>query len=136
VTVRRLLSVDALLEAVPSAVPEAAGAFLADGRNLAFGAYSPSGAPVGFVRAVVLTRPDDVRPQVFLYDVDVVPEARRQGHGRALVEALLAECRAMGASEMFVLTNRSNAAAVGLYTSTGAVSDAGDDEVSLVWAAF
>lgn len=135
-TVARLTSVEALLAAVPGSVADAASAFLADDRNVAYAAYSASGAPAGFVRAVVLTRPDDVRPQVFLYDVTVAEETRRQGHGRALVEALLADCRAMGASEMFVLTNRSNVVAMALYTSTGAVSDSGDDEVSLVWSGF
>lgn len=135
-TVARLTSVPALLDAVPGSVAEAAAAFLADARNVAYAAYSSSGEPAGYARAVVLTRPDDVRPQVFLYDIGVSEDARRQGHGRALVAALLAECRALGASEMFVPTNRSNAAAMALYTSTGAVSDAGDDEVSLVWTAF
>lgn len=133
VAVRRLSSFGEVLAAVPGAVAEAAEAFVADGRNVAYAAYSDGGEPVGYARAVVLTRPDDVRPQVFLYDIGVRDEARRQGHGAALVRALLEECRALGASEMFVLTNRSNAAAMALYTSTGAVSDAGDDEVSLVW---
>lgn len=135
-TVRRLSSVPDLLAAVPGARADAAAAFLADERNVAYGAYTASGDPAGYVRAVVLTRPDDVRPQVFLYDVEVRATARREGHGRALVSALLADCARLGASEMFVLTNRSNAAAMALYASTGAVSDAGDDEVSLVWTSF
>ncbi len=134
-TVRRILSVPDLLAALPGAVPEAAGAFLADVRNLTYGAYD-GGVPVGYARAVVLSRPDDVRPQVFLYDIGVAEEARRRGHGGALVRALLEECARLGAREMFVLTNRSNAAAMALYTSTGAASDAGDDEVSLVWTSF
>lgn len=132
-TVRRLASVPDVLAALPGAVPEAAEAFLADVRNVAYGAYDGDVA-VGYVRAALLTRPDDVRPQVFLYDVGVDEGARRRGHGGALVRALLEECRAIGASEAFVLTNRSNAAAMALYASTGAVSDAGDDEVSLVWS--
>ena len=130
-TVRRITSVPDLLAAVPGSRADAAEAFLGDPRNLVYGAYAGD-VPVGFVRAVVLTRPDDPRPQVFLYDITV--SAKREGHGRALVEALLAECARLGACEMFVLTNRSNAAAMALYTSTGAVSDAGDDEVSLVWS--
>lgn len=132
-TVRRLSSVAEIVAALPGAVADAAAAFLADGRNVAYAAYGDGGEAVGYARAVVLTRPDDVRPQVFLYDIGVREGARRRGYGAALVRALLAECVALGASEMFVLTNRSNAAAMALYTSTGAVSDAGDDEVSLVW---
>ena len=133
-TVRRVSTVAEALAALPGAVAEAAAAFVADARNVAYAAYDGAGEPVGYARAVVLTRPDDVRPQVFLYDIGVREDARRQGHGGALVRALLAECRERGASEMFVLTNRSNAAATALYASTGAVSDAGDDEVSLVWS--
>jgi len=132
VAVRSVTSASDLLAAVPGSVAEAAEAFLADERNLAYAAYAGD-EPVGYVRGVVLTRPDDVRPQVFLYDITVAEGARRRGAGRALVEALLDDCRRLGACEMFVLTNRSNAAAMGLYTATGAVSDAGDDEVSLVW---
>ncbi|HEV2890831.1 MAG TPA: GNAT family N-acetyltransferase [Frankiaceae bacterium] len=134
-TVRRVAAAADLLAAFPGSVPEAAEAFLADVRNVAYAAYEGDVA-VGYARAVLLTRPDDVRPQVFLYDIGVDEAARRRGHGGALVRALLEECRRVGASEMFVLTNRSNAAAMALYSSTGATSDAGDDEVSLVWETF
>ncbi len=53
----------------------------------------------------------------------VRPEARGQGIGRALLEGLIGEARRSAGMEMLTLTvTASNAAAVGLYETTGFMS--------------
>ena len=50
----------------------------------------------------------------------VRPEARRRGIGRALLDGLIGECRRTEGMEMLTLTvTAGNAAAVGLYESSG-----------------
>jgi L-amino acid N-acyltransferase YncA len=80
----------------------------------------------GFAYAYDLPRPDGYS-MLFLYSIDVLPEYRRCGVGRALVFFLreLAEARRM--TELFVFTTRSNEAAVALCTATGGVVENGDD---------
>jgi ribosomal protein S18 acetylase RimI-like enzyme len=69
---------------------------------------------------------------MLLYEIGVAPEYQRRGIGTALIRALERICRDRGFAEMFVFTNRSNTAAMRLYTSTGAHAEA-DDEQMLVW---
>ena len=49
----------------------------------------------------------------------VLPDARRRGAGRALVEALAAEARARGAGELFLEVADDNLAARALYLALG-----------------
>jgi GNAT superfamily N-acetyltransferase len=49
----------------------------------------------------------------------VVPDARRRGHARALVAALEAAARGLGASRMVLDTDARDAEAVALYASCG-----------------
>lgn len=49
----------------------------------------------------------------------VLPESRRKGIGHALVEALLAECKKLGAEEVFLEVAISNVAAQQLYRNLG-----------------
>lgn len=82
--------------------------------------------PVGFAWGHVLAHPEG--DALLLYSIDVAEDARRQGAARAMVEAMKALAAARGCYEMWVPTNRSNAAAMALYRATGGVSEA-DDEV-------
>ncbi|MBI1406676.1 MAG: GNAT family N-acetyltransferase [Caulobacter sp.] len=82
--------------------------------------------PVGFAWGHFLAHPEG--DALLLYSIDVAEDARRQGAGRAMVEAMKALAAARGCYEMWVATNRSNAAAMALYQAAGGVSDA-DDEV-------
>ncbi len=116
----RLLAASELFDAPP--VGEAVRAYLADERNVVFLAVD-SGRAVGFLRGTALNQIASARPQMFLYEIDVAPTHRRRGAGRALVRALLAYCRRHGFEEVFVFTDPANAAAVGLYRSTGAVTE-------------
>ncbi|HYM96024.1 MAG TPA: GNAT family N-acetyltransferase [Candidatus Sulfotelmatobacter sp.] len=66
---------------------------------------------------------------MFLYEIGVDERFQRQGIGRALIEAIAELARADGCEEMFVFTNRSNAAAMRLYESTGWVIEAEDEQM-------
>jgi ribosomal-protein-alanine N-acetyltransferase len=61
----------------------------------------------------------DVADEVHLLDVVVVEDARRRGHGRALVEGLLAHARARNARLVLLEVRRGNCAARQLYERLG-----------------
>jgi GNAT superfamily N-acetyltransferase len=97
--------------------------FLADPDNLLLLASYDSqwcGALTGYR----LQRLDQHRAGVLLYEVDVLEPFRRRGVGRALVEAIKAWAAEVGAFEVWVLTEQSNAPAKALYRSAGGVEDA------------
>ncbi len=56
---------------------------------------------------------------VGLFDIVVIPEARRRGYGRALVEHLLAQGRAHGARHAYLQVESGNDAARKLYGAMG-----------------
>src|SRR6266536_3290038 len=88
--------------------------YLTDDRNYLLLAYLDEGQVAGFVRGTELRRLDGLERQMFLYEIGVAPEHQRQGIGKALIEVLARICRDEGFAEMFVFTNRSNAAAMRL----------------------
>ncbi len=96
------------------------GEFLRDPRTLLLVAEDADGV-VGWLYAYELVRPDGHRAML-LYEIDVAVEARGRGHGRALVEALLARARARDHFEVWVLTDSDNDAAAALYKAAGAKS--------------
>jgi len=57
--------------------------------------------------------------EMFLYEIAVRPEYRRQGIATALIENLKALCDEKGIKVMFVGTEKSNLAAKELYLNTG-----------------
>jgi ribosomal protein S18 acetylase RimI-like enzyme len=104
---------------------EQSRAFLADDRNWLLAAVDDEGRPVGFLLAYLMARWDG-RSMVFLYELDVAPEARRQGHGRALVDEAVRLAAASGAYKMWVETDEDNEPAKRTY-SAGGGSRAGDN---------
>jgi ribosomal protein S18 acetylase RimI-like enzyme len=73
-------------------------------------------------------RPLHRREQQFLlYEIDVRPECQNRGIGTALVGKFIAEARAAGAFEVWVLTNQSNASAMAVYTRCGLRRENPDD---------
>ena len=74
--------------------------------------------PAGFVSAVEVFHPDK-RCELFLNEIAVVERARRGGVARALIDELKQVGRDQGCGVMWVLTDEGNAAAMGLYRSTG-----------------
>ena len=63
----------------------------------------------------------DKRSELFLNEVAVVEQARRGGVARALIDELKQLGRDRRCAVMWVLTDEGNAAAMGLYRSTGGV---------------
>jgi ribosomal protein S18 acetylase RimI-like enzyme len=99
--------------------PAATARFLAEPGHHLLVAYDADERPVGFVSGVEMTHPDK-GTEMFLYELAVSASARRQGVGRALVEALANRARAAGCYGMFVFTDDDNAAALATYHSAGA----------------
>jgi ribosomal protein S18 acetylase RimI-like enzyme len=73
----------------------------------------PTAAPVAWALAVRDGR------HVGIFDVVVSPQHRRQGHGRALMQALLQWAQGDGATSAYLQVTGSNAAARSLYASLG-----------------
>jgi ribosomal protein S18 acetylase RimI-like enzyme len=92
----------------------AAARFLAEPGHHLLVAYDVDERPVGFVSGVETTHPDK-GTEMFLYELAVDEPARRQGFGRALVEALATLAQERGCYGMFVLTDDDNVAALATY---------------------
>ena len=97
---------------------------LADEHNLLLVA-EVAGELVGFVWAHWLDRLRLERRQLFVYEIEVAPEFRRRGIGTRLMQSVFAEAAAAG-SETFLLTERSNEAALAFYRRLGAMTEHGD----------
>lgn len=121
-----LVRAKGLFDSPPSA--EATRAYLQDDRNIVLLALEGT-EPVGFLRGTRLGQLRSPRPQMFLYEIAVAPESRRQGIAKALVVALLDHCRARNYAEVFVLADPGNVAAVRLYRSTGATTETPADRM-------
>jgi ribosomal protein S18 acetylase RimI-like enzyme len=91
------------------------------------------GMPTGFLLAYMLDRVDRNQKMVCLYEIGVSESHRRRGIARAMIESLKLLCKQENAMKAWVITNRSNMAAVKLYERTGATSHPNGDEVSFVY---
>lgn len=89
------------------------------------------GIGTGFVSGVELVHPDK-GTEMFLYELGVHHDHRRQGIGRALVTALAELARERGCYGMWVLTDDDNEAALGAYRGGGAGSP--EPTVMLTWS--
>jgi ribosomal protein S18 acetylase RimI-like enzyme len=76
------------------------------------------GVGTGFVTGVELIHPDK-GAEMFLYELGVHDDYRRQGIGRTLVTALADLARERGCYGMWVLTDDDNEAALGAYRAGG-----------------
>jgi ribosomal protein S18 acetylase RimI-like enzyme len=75
---------------------------------------------VGFVWGYLLQRLDRDQHQLFIYEVEVSPDARRQGVGTSLMNFIASYTKEHRLLEAFVLSDSDNSAAHGLYRNTGA----------------
>lgn len=93
-------------------------AFLNDRRHR-LAVATDGGVVVGFASGVIYEHPDKARPELWINEVGVAPTHRERGLGRGLMALLLADARAAGCRECWVLTDRDNGAAMRLYESVG-----------------
>jgi aminoglycoside 6'-N-acetyltransferase I len=100
----------------------ATAAFLSDHRHHLAVAID-DGLVVGFASAVLYVHPDKPRPELWINEVGVAPTHHRRGIGRKLLEVLLGIGRSRDCVEAWVLTHRSNQAAMQLYASVGGQED-------------
>lgn len=108
-------------------IPAQAAAFLRDARHHLAVALD-DGLVVGVASAVDYIHPD--KPvELWINEVGVAPTHQRRGIGTRLLLALCDLARDLGCKEAWVLTNRSNGAAMRLYQSLHATEP--DDDVVL-----
>jgi ribosomal protein S18 acetylase RimI-like enzyme len=113
--------------------PQQGEKFLKDPNNALWVAFLENKA-VGFLTANRLQRFDKRGAEVLLYEMGVHDDFRRRGIGKALIEEVKHWAKEAGADEVWVLTNRSNAAAVALYRSVGGTTESEtQDEVMFVF---
>ncbi|HVE93715.1 MAG TPA: GNAT family N-acetyltransferase [Acidimicrobiales bacterium] len=89
------------------------------------------GGVCGWIYGHELVHPDG-ESTMLLYSLDVDESAQRRGHGRDLVTAFVHHARSIGCTEVWVLTDDDNEAALATYASAGGVRDA-DPSVMFVW---
>ena len=93
--------------------------FLGDSRHHLAVALD-KGAVVGMTSAVHYVHPDKPA-QLWINEIGVAPTHRNQGIGKMLLSVLLDAGKALGCTEAWVLTHRSNLAAMRLYSSMGGI---------------
>jgi len=81
------------------------------------------GKVVGGLAAYVLTKFEQARSEVYLYDLAVDQSFRRQGIATALIREVQKEAKSRGAYVVFVQADLGDAAAVALYTKLGVRED-------------
>ena len=100
--------------------------FLSDERHHVAVALDQSQV-VGFASGVHYVHPDKP-PELWINEVGVAPSHQGLGIGKAVVQTLLQHGQRLGCREAWVLTERSNQAAMRLYASTGG-KEVPDDQV-------
>lgn len=90
---------------------------------------------VGVLLGYELQRPETPQPKFFAYEMEVLDAQRGRGIGKTLINVFKQFCKDRNASELFLVTNRSNIPAMRLYASTGGVQE-GEDNVLFVYDSF
>jgi GNAT superfamily N-acetyltransferase len=85
------------------------------------------GQVIGFASAVHYVHPDKP-PEMWINEVGVAADHQGRGIGKAVIRTLLQHGERLGCREAWVLTDRSNQAAMRLYASTGG-QEAPQDQV-------
>jgi ribosomal protein S18 acetylase RimI-like enzyme len=111
----KVASIEDLLDG--PAKPDAVERFLDDPHHHLLIAYVDA-EPAGFVSGVEMTHPDK-GTEMFLYELGVGEQHRRQGVATALVAALKQLAREKGCYGMWVLCDEDNEAAVKTYEKVG-----------------
>lgn len=90
-----------------------------------------NGQVIGFASGVHYIHPDKPA-EMWINKVGVADTHQGRGIGKAIMKTMLEHARALGCVNAWVLTERSNKAAMALYTSTGGRESA-PDEVMLTF---
>jgi len=98
--------------------PKLTAEFLNDPRHHLAVAVDDNGIVVGMASGVHYVHPDKPA-EMWINEVGVASTHRGRGIGRQLLAALLGHARKLGCREAWVLTDRSNTAAMKLYASQG-----------------
>jgi ribosomal protein S18 acetylase RimI-like enzyme len=85
------------------------------------------GQVIGFASGVHYVHPDKP-PELWINEVGVASTHQGRGVGKSVIRALLQHGEGLGCAEAWVLTERSNHAAMRLYASTGG-QEASEDAV-------
>lgn len=93
---------------------------LADDRTWLFVA-SEAEEPIGYALAYTFPSLYVGGKLAYLYDIEVLAGHRRKGAGRLLMQALLAQLKADGVSELWLGTATDNAEGQALFSSTGGI---------------
>jgi aminoglycoside 6'-N-acetyltransferase I len=97
---------------------QGARAFLSDSRHhLVVGIDDD--LVVGFISAVHYVHPDKHHPEMWINEVQVAPSHRGRGLATSLLNRMLQLAGDLDCTEAWVLTNRDNEAACGLYAGAG-----------------
>lgn len=91
------------------------------------------GDPVGLLTAYRFPDAEAGGELVYLYDIEVAAERRRDGIGKALLSALSDQCREDGVRRIWAGTERGNLAARRAFEATGAELE-GESYVEYEWA--
>lgn len=102
-----------------------AAEFLADPRHHLAVAID-EGVVIGFVSAVHYVHPDKRAPELWINEVSVAATHRRRGVATRLLRQIFDLARTLGCAEAWVLTDRSNPAAMRLYAAAGAADPPAD----------
>jgi aminoglycoside 6'-N-acetyltransferase I len=101
-----------------------AAEFLADPRHHIVAAMDED-VMIGFASAVHYIHPDKP-PELWINEVGVASSHQNQGVGKAILKEMLRLGRELGCKIAWVLTERDNEPANGLYKSAGGKVDTGD----------
>jgi aminoglycoside 3-N-acetyltransferase I len=74
---------------------------------------------VGAVTAYVLAKPEQSRSEIYIYDLAVRADFRRQGVATGMIEALKTIARERGCHVIFVQADEGDLPAIALYESLG-----------------
>jgi len=111
--------------------PRATKEFLDDPRHHLVAAID-GGVVVGFASAVHYVHPDKRSPEMWINEVGVATTHRGRGVASAILQRLLDVARTIGCVEAWVLTSRTNEAALRLYKASGGI-EASSDQVMLTF---
>lgn len=92
--------------------------------------------PLGYVLGYRLPRFDRDRSMLYIHDVAVAANRRREGIGRMLINMTSKLCREDGLVKMFLITGKKNMPAMKLYLGTGGEPTTSDDPPEVFFWGF